>query len=97
MGKSDMPGTGGVSFVASSFHVSGFRQELSRDECDFDFPDIETACLMAISAARDLRGVFSSRGRNPQDYTIEVRSATDELSLDLPFTMALDHPDPNLP
>jgi hypothetical protein len=97
MGKSDMPGNGRSVVPRFFFHVRGFRQELSRDEFGFDFPDVENACLMTISAARDLRGVFSSRGRNPQDYTIEVRNAADELVFELPFTMAFDHQAPHLP
>ena len=79
------------------FHVRSFRQELSRDEFGFDLPDVETACLMTISAARDLMGVFSGRDRNPRDYTIEVRNAADELVFELPFSTAFDHQEPELP
>jgi hypothetical protein len=97
MGKSGMPGKGRSVVPRFFFHVRGFRQELSRDEFGLDFPDLETACLMTLSAARDLRDVFSARGRNPRDYTIEVRNAADELVFKLPFTMAFDHPDPDVP
>lgn len=79
------------------FHVRGSRQELSRDDLGFDLPNVETALLMTISAARDLRGLFSSRGRNPQDYMIEVRNAADELVFELPFAFAFDHQDARRP
>lgn len=79
------------------FHVRGIRQGLSRDELGFDLPNIETARLMTISAARDLQDLFSSRGRNPQDYTIEVRTAADELVFELPFAFAFDHQDARRP
>ena len=73
------------------FHVRGFRQELSRDGFGCDFPDVETACLMTISAARDLRSVFVARSQNPRDYTIEVTTAADELVFELPFSAIFDH------
>ena len=78
------------------FHVRGLRKEMSRDELGLNFPDVETACLMTISAARDLRGVFSSCGTNPRDYAIEVRNAADELVFELPFNVAFDNRDLDL-
>jgi hypothetical protein len=73
------------------FHVRGIHQELSRDELGLDVPDVETAYLMTISAARDLRSVFAARGQNPRDYTIEVTTAVDELVFELPFSVVFDH------
>jgi hypothetical protein len=73
------------------FHVRGIHQELSRDELGLDVPDVETAYLMTISAARDLRSVFAARGQNPRDYTIEVTTAADELVFELPFSVVFDH------
>ena len=73
------------------FHVRGIHQELSRDELGLDVPDMETAYFMTISAARDLRSVFASRGQNPRDYTIEVTTAVDELVFELPFSVIFDH------
>src|SRR5687768_11214208 len=79
------------------FHVRKFRQELSRDEFGFDLPDVETACLMTISAARDLQVVFPAGGRDPQEYAIEVRNAADEMVFQLPFSAAFDHQESQFP
>ena len=79
------------------FHVRESCRDLSRDEFGFDLPDVETACLMTISVARDLRVVFAADGRNPQDYAVEVRNAADELVFQLPFSAAFDHQEPQLP
>ena len=79
------------------FHVRGNCRELSRDGLGFDLPDVDTACLMTISAARDLRTVFADRGQDPRDYVIEIRNAADELVFELPFAAAFDQQDPQLP
>ena len=79
------------------FHVRESCQDLSRDEFGFNLPDVETACLMTISVARDLRVVFAADGRNPKDYAIEVRNAVDELVFQLLFSAAFDHQEPQLP
>jgi hypothetical protein len=78
------------------FHVRGARQELSRDELGLDFPDVETAYRETFCAARDIRAVFTARGRQPRDYTIEVENAANELVFRLPFSEALDHRVPRL-
>lgn len=97
VGESDTSGNGRSVVPRFFFHVRGSRQGLSRDELGFDLPDVETARLMTISAARDLQGLFSSRGKNPKDYTIEVRNAANELVFELPFTLAFEHQEFRLP
>jgi hypothetical protein len=97
MDMSEIPANGRIGLPRFFFHVRKFRQDLSRDEFGFDLPDVETACLMTISVARDLRVVFAADGRNPQDYAVEVRNAADELVFQLPFSAAFDHQEPQLP
>jgi hypothetical protein len=71
------------------FHVRNKRQELSRDEFGLDLPDVATACLMSISAARDLRVAFMVQGHDPRDYAITVVNADHEVVFDLPFSAVL--------
>jgi len=94
---SDMPGNGRIVLPRFFFHVRGHCHELSRDELGFDLPDVETACLMTISAARDLRVAFAAGGRNPQDYAVEVRNAAGELVFQFPFSAAFDHQETQFP
>ena len=68
------------------FHVRSIRQELSRDELGLDFPDVETVVLMTLYVARNMQTAFAARGRNPQDYIIEVVNAADELVFEVPFS-----------
>ena len=73
------------------FHVRRIHQELSRDELGLDVPDVETAYLMTISAARDPLSVFAAHSQSPRDYAIEVTTAADELVFELPFSAIFDH------
>jgi hypothetical protein len=79
------------------FHVRGIRQELSRDELGLDFPDVETAYLETLCAARDIGTAFAASGRNVRDFRIEVTNAADELIFRLPISEAIDHQVPRLP
>ncbi|MGO4525188.1 hypothetical protein AB4097_10040 [Microvirga sp. 2MCAF35] len=73
------------------FHVRSIRQELSRDELGLDFPDVETVVLMTLYAARSMQTAFAVRGRDPQDYIIEVVNAADELVFEVPFSAIFVH------
>jgi Tfp pilus assembly ATPase PilU len=73
------------------FHIRGADRRLSRDELGLDFPDVETACLEAVRAARDMGGAFALRGQDPHDYAIEVADGSHEFVFNLPFSKVLDH------
>jgi hypothetical protein len=79
------------------FHVRGIHHDLSRDELGLDFPDVETAYLETLCAARDIGSAFAASGRNVRDFSIEVVNAADELIFRLPISEAIDHQVPRLP
>ena len=87
----DKPGNGRNVLPRFFFHVRDLCRDLSRDEFGFDLPDVETACLMTISAARDLRVAFLVHGHDPRDYAITVVNADHELVFDLPFSAVVTH------
>ena len=72
------------------FHVRGADQRLSRDELGLDFPDVETACVEVVRAARDIGDVFALRGQDPHDYAIEVADGSHELVFYVPFSDVID-------
>ncbi len=67
------------------FHVRCRGETLSHDELGLEFPDVLTAHNKALSAARDLDGVFVTWSRNPHDCTIEVEDAAGELVFSISF------------
>ena len=72
------------------FHVRCDHLNRSQDELGLDFPDVETACVEATRAARDLIDEFAAQGQNPRDYAIEAETVSGELVFRLPFVGLFD-------
>ena len=71
------------------FHVRDADQRLSRDELGVSFPDLGSAYLEVLRAAKDLESEFAARGKDPKDYVIVVANASHELVFDLPFSFVI--------